>query len=202
MMREFVPNSNKSKEEQKRREAERKDKKIEPVVRTPVKSRKKSELKKLTDIFIAEDISNVKSYILSDVVIPAIKDAIEDIVHMLLRGTTSDRKKGTASRISYRDFYGKDNGRRDYSAPRSTSVYDIDEQIIETRGEAEAVLSRMDDIMATYGVVSVADFYDLLGVSCDYTANKYGWTNIRNAQVVRVREGYVIKLPRAMPITN
>ena len=201
-MKEFVPNSNKMKEEAAQREKERKEKKIEKVVKSPVKARKKSELRKLTDILIAEDISNVKSYIVSDVIVPAIKDAIEDIVHMLLRGEAGGRKKsGSASRISYRDFYGKDNGRRDYSNPGSRSVYEFDEQVIGSRGEAEEVLSRMDDMMATYGIVSVADFYDLLGVPCDYTANKYGWTNIRNAQVVRVRDGYVIKFPRAMPIT-
>ena len=41
---------------------------------------------------------------------------------------------------------------------------------------------------------------DLVGVTGNYTDNKYGWTNIRNAEVVRVRDGYRIKLPRALPI--
>lgn len=199
MMKEYVPNSRKSKEEAAKKEV--RERKVEKIVRNPVKKRKKSDFRKLTDIFIAEDIINVKEYILSDVIVPAIKDVIEDVVHKLLRGDTADRKKSTVSRVSYRDFYGKDNGRRDYSS-RPTSAYVVDEQIISTRGEAEEVLSCMDDMMTTYGYVTVADFYDLLGLPFEYTANKYGWTNIRNAQVVRVREGYVIKLPRAMPITN
>jgi hypothetical protein len=49
-------------------------------------------------------------------------------------------------------------------------------------------------------MVSVADFYDLVGVDGTYTDNKYGWTNIRNAYVNRVRDGYVIKLPRAISL--
>ena len=58
----------------------------------------------------------------------------------------------------------------------------------------------MDEIIDTYGIVTIADFYDLAGVTGDYTTNNYGWTNIRNAEVVRVRDGYIIKMPKAMPI--
>ena len=72
--------------------------------------------------------------------------------------------------------------------------------VLETRGEAEDVLSRMDELIDTYGVVSVADLYDLVGISCNYTDNKYGWTNLRNAEPVRVRDGYMLKLPKALPI--
>ena len=39
--------------------------------------------------------------------------------------------------------------------------------------------------------------YDLAGVTCDYTYNDYGWTSLRDAEVVRIRDGYYIKLPRA-----
>ena len=71
---------------------------------------------------------------------------------------------------------------------------------METSGEAEEVLSRMDELIDTYGVVSVADLYDLIGKSCEYTDNKYGWTNIRNAEPIRVYNGYMLKLPKALPI--
>ena len=59
---------------------------------------------------------------------------------------------------------------------------------------------RMDELIEKFKVASVADLYDLVGVSCDYTANNYGWTNLRNASVVRVRDGYLLKLPRALPL--
>ena len=72
--------------------------------------------------------------------------------------------------------------------------------ILDNRGEAEDVLSRMDELVATYGLVSVADFYDLVGITGNWTDNKYGWTDIRSANVVHVREGYIIKLPKALPL--
>ena len=62
------------------------------------------------------------------------------------------------------------------------------------------LISKMDEIIDTYGIVTIADFYDLAGVTGDYTTNNYGWTNIRSAEVVRVRDGYIIKMPKAMPI--
>ena len=58
----------------------------------------------------------------------------------------------------------------------------------------------MDELIEHYGIVSVADLYDLVGITGSYTDNKYGWTDIRTAQVVRVRDGYKIKLPRAIPL--
>ena len=197
-MEEYIPNSRKFKESQEKPGAE---KKVEKIVTGAVKAKKKSELRKFTDIFLAEDISNVKSYIVSDVIIPAVKDAIEDVIHMLLRGEGRSRKNTPGSKVSYRAYYDRerDRDRRD-SRPLPRSGYDCDEYILESRSEAEAVLSQMDDIIEKYGTVSAADFYDLIGVRCDYTANKYGWQNIRNASVIPVRGGYVIKLPRAIPL--
>ena len=58
----------------------------------------------------------------------------------------------------------------------------------------------MDELIDTYKLVSVADLKDLVGITGNYTDNRYGWTSIRSAEVVRVRDGYTIKMPRPMPI--
>ena len=63
------------------------------------------------------------------------------------------------------------------------------------------VLAAMDEIVASYRIVSVADYFDLVGVDGPWTGNNYGWTdNIRNARVINTRDGYTIKFPRANPI--
>lgn len=77
-----------------------------------------------------------------------------------------------------------------------------DDIILESRVEAEDVISRMKEIIETYGFVRVTDLYDLVGITGDYTDNKYGWTNIRGAEPVRVRDGYMLKLPKAVPLKN
>lgn len=198
-MDEYKPNSYKSKEEIK-------DKKIEKIVKGNTKYKKKSCIKQFTDGFIQEDINHVGSYILIDILIPAVKKAISDVVtngiDMILYGETGrTKKKSQSSNISYRSFYDKDkDSERDkyYSWNRSRSYDDV---IIEDRAEAEEVLSRMDELISVYGMVSVADFYELVGINGNYTDNKYGWTDIRSATVVRARGGgYIIKLPKAMPL--
>lgn len=178
-------------------------KRAEKVVRGKVKT-KKNEMRRLADIFISEDAANVKSYILMDVIVPSIKKTIYDIVvnslDMSLFGGRSG-KRPTADKVSYRDYSSVSRrDERSHGGTRTTSGYSYDDIILETRGEAEAVLSRMDEIMEEYQIVRVADLYDLVGITGEHTDNKYGWTNIRNAEVVRVRDGYTIKMPRALPI--
>ena len=199
---ECKPNSNKYKQEQAELATERP--KINKVVTGNVK-RSKNGGSKLADVFISEDVSNVKNYILMDVIVPAIKKAISDIItngiDMRLCGSNgrTNANRSTASTISYNRYYGRDDHPR-ISDPVQTSRYSYDTITLDTRGEAEEVLARMDEIIDTYKMVRVADFYDLVGVTGNYTDNKYGWTNIRNAEVIRVRDGYRIKLPRALPI--
>lgn len=205
-MSDYKPNSHKSKVENATRSGE--EKKVEKVVRGKVKTKKKTEIRKFADVFIAEDAANVKSYILMDVLVPAVKKAISDIVQdgvsMILYGSANGGSKnryGNASYVSYRSYSDRDrrdDRRNDYA--RNRSRYDFDDIILSDRGEAEEVLTRMDELIDTYGIVSVADLYDLVGINCDYTDNKYGWTNIRNAEAIRVRDGYMLKLPKPLPI--
>ena len=195
-MAEYKSNSHRSKEQN-----EIVEKKVEQIAKG--KTKKKSEVKKFADTFIAEDITSVKDYILMEVLLPAAKKAISDIVtngiDMILYGETRSKSKSRESRVSYTKYYDRD---RDYDRPSRTRGrygYDYDDIILDTRKEAEEVLDRMDDLIDNYGMVSVADLYDLVGVSGNYTDNKYGWTNLRNADVQRVRDGYLLKLPKALP---
>ena len=205
-MDNYKPNSHKYKEDNKAGAEERQ--KFDKITKGAVVTKKKSEISKLKDIFVSEDIKSVKSYILIDVLVPAIKDAIEDIVtngiRMILRGDTSARRSSSAaSKISYRDYYDGDrrNNDRFRNETRPVTKYSYDDIILESKGDAEAVLERMGEIIDIYGMVRVADLYDIVGVTGDYTDNKYGWTNISGAKPVRIRDGrYMLDLPRALPI--
>lgn len=201
MEEQYKPNSIKYKNEHKDNPTE---KKVEKVVKGTV-VKKKNGVRKFTDIFISEDVANVKSYVLMEVLVPAVKKAISDIVtdgiDMILYGSTGGRKKSStnASYVSYRSYSDKKDDR--YYDSRSTRTgYSYDDIILNTRSEAEEVLLSMNELLDRYGVVSVADLYDLVGVTGNYTDNRYGWTNIRNAEVVRVRDGYLLKFPRAILI--
>ena len=200
---DYKPNSNKYKEEQRQQS----EKKVQKVVSGTVKTKKKNEMSKFKDVFISEDAGNVKNYIVMDVLIPAMKKAISDIVRdgidMILYGESGHGKKRSDSYyVSYDKKYRDRDRDRSYDRDRDRvrRGYSCDDIIIETRGEAEEVLTRMDELIETYGVASVADLYDLVGLRCEYTDNKYGWTNLRNAEPMRVRDGYMLKMPKALPI--
>jgi hypothetical protein len=200
-MEEYKPNSDKYKKDKNKED----EKRAEKIVSGSVVTKPKSAIKKFSESFVSEDLKNVKSYVIGDVLIPAIKKAISDIVRdgidMLLYGSSSKRgdRRSSVDRVSYSNYYDRD--RRILPDTRSTYSGYLDRDIIlSSRGEAEDVLARMDELMDTYGLVRVADLYDLVGITGNYTDNKYGWTNIRNAEIVHVRDGYLIKMPRAVPI--
>ena len=201
-MGNYPGNSHKSKDEKSTKPAG--EKKIQKRVSKPAKTKKKGELRKFAEEFIVDDVKNIKTYVLTDVLIPTIKDTIWDILTntldmFLFNGSKEHRRRGkSAPKISYRDYYDSKNDRgRKYEV---RDRFDYDDLEFDSRGEAEKVLSVMDEIMDEYDLVRVSDLYDLAGLSCPYVWNDYGWTNIRNAEVVRVRDGYVIKMPRATNI--
>ena len=200
-MNDYKPNSNRYKEAQKQQAQE---KRAEKVVTGKVIAKKKSGLSKFADEFISEDAKNIKSYVIGDVLIPTAKKVISEVITnvvdiILYGGSRGTSRRSQADRVSYVSYSNRDS--RPYRESRQLdSGYSLDDIILATRAEAEDVLLRMDEIMAQYGLVRVADFYDLVGVEGRYTDNNYGWLNIRTAEIVRVRDGYKIKLPRAVPI--
>ena len=194
-MENYPSNSHKAREEVA-------EKKVEKVVSGKTSTKKKSGIRKLSDTFLSEDVSNVTSYIFSEVLLPAAKKLVSDIVtngtNMLLYGEIKN-KKGNSSKVSYSRYY--DDRSRDYRSPVVRNNFDYDEIIFETRGDAEAVLDAMYDILNQYKVVSVAELYYLASITThNYTCNNYGWIDLRGSSVVRVRDGYILKLPRALAI--
>lgn len=192
------PNSHKYKAEQQVL-AERK--KVDKVITGSARVKKKSGLAKMADVFMPEDISSIKSYFWTDIVVPAVIDTLYEIGTKGLGAVfgRSDRgRKSSSSYTSYRKYY--DDARDHRDRDRTGTRYNLDDIVLNSRADAEAVLRQMDDIIDVYGTVSVGDLFDLVDISHNYTDNKYGWKSIRNAEVIRVRDGYALRLPKAMPI--
>lgn len=210
-MAEYPSNSFKSKEEQAAKqkiEAALPAKEIKKVVTGKVKVRE-NKGRKFADIFISEDAANVKSYIFMDVLVPAIKKAVSDIVtdgiDMILYGSKGGRSSRISSgnRIQYTNYYDdrRDRDRRREPEERSARTRFVLEDIVyDSRIEAEAVLSQMIDVVRRYGVVTVGDMYEMSNEKIPYTAHDYGWMNLDHATVKHIRDGWIIDLPKASPI--
>ena len=196
---EYKSNSHKVRNEEK--------KPLKKIVKGNVKTKKKSEVRKFTDVFISEDVHNVKSYIIGEILIPTAKKVLSEVVtnsiDMLLYGEVRSKGKDKGSKISYTGYYSRKDSRerdREGSRRRNRSGYDYDEIEFDYRGDAESVLDSMFELLDRYEVVSVGDYYDLAGKSGNYIDNKFGWTSLRNASVRRTRDGYIIELPRVVEL--
>ena len=177
---------------------DRPEKKVEKVISGTAKVRKKSELRKAADKFVAADITDVKSFVIRDIVIPSIKDLLYSgftgALNMLLFDGDDRRRKD--GKKNYSGNYISSSERR-RSESRSSRI-DLDELTAGTRSEAEDVLDQMYELLSEFGVVSISDYLDMLGVDHDYTYDKYGWTNLRNVEIGRDRHSgeYYLRLPR------
>lgn len=199
---DFKPNSNKSKEAPAKREIR--------AVNTKAKVREKSLGSKFRDTFIGEEIGDAKSYILFDVIVPSIKemivDAVENAVEMIFgvggrsKRPNKDRKSGDS--VSYTAYYKSKEQRRDTRRDNTDDGdrYDGKDILVDTRGEAEELLDVLMEQIDMYEKVSVAELYESIGKTPNFTDYKYGWTNLRNAYVKRVRDGYLLVLPKVVPI--
>lgn len=186
-------------------------KEITPVASGKVK--KKGFLRRSFDTIVGKDVDSVGGYIVNDVLAPAIRDTIVNVVtggiEMLIYGETRTRGGirggllGNSQRTSsynYNGIYSGPNKPAAAQIQRTRTPRDFDGICFETRGEAEDVLSRMIDILETYNIISVADFYQLSNVASTPQDQKWGWTSLKDASVDRTRDGYVVALPKPSPI--
>lgn len=193
---DLKPNSHISKEEKKKKE-------VQKVISGKAVKKEKTTGQKFAEIFISEDVDNVKDYVFFDVVVPAIKEAIVNAItggiEMIFFGDShsrNTRREGGKSYVSYSSYYKSDNSNNNRNRAvdrRSRGNYSPVE--VDSRTEGEEILSNLVDFIVDYGQATVADLYELAGLSSNFTDNKWGWVDLSSASVKRVRNGYLIDLP-------
>ena len=83
----------------------------------------------------------------------------------------------------------------DYENDPSSYTFEFDDLT-----NAEEALHVMQDIVNRYGCVSVADLCDHLDEQHPSIAYRYGWIDLSKADIVQTEDGWVLELPRALPI--
>ena len=163
-----------------------------------------------------DHIQEVGTYILWDVLLPAAKSTISEIIsngiEMVLYGEPGTKRKGRLHRdrdrsyVSYNSIYDRP-GRKSRQetqekrgSGRGRSRHQFDDIIIESKPEAEEVLTVLVEAIELYDTCAVADLYEAVGLPTDFTDHRWGWFNLSSAYVKRDRFGYTLVLPKPEPL--
>ena len=195
---DLPPNSYRSKEHTESQD----EKPSKEIKKVPIKGavKKKSRAQRIKEAFFGEDVGSVSQYVFYDVLIPATKKLLAEMVNGAVNmtlfgdGRARDRDRGR-THVSMSSIYeGRSEGRyrRDSRNSYRSRLNDI---IFDNRQDAEMVLERLQDLIDEYGLASLQDLYSLVGFDSTYTDNNWGWTNLKGAGVLGVQEGYVLDLP-------
>lgn len=203
-------NSNKDKAKKLAEEAETdsgEKKQLEPVAKGI--KRKKSVGRRFVEAFTGEDIQSVGQYVFWDVLIPAAKSAILDAVSTgIERAMYGDNRPRSSSRrpgyTSYDRMSKPTTTRYETSwkrpereiSQRARASHNFDEIILETRGEAEEVLEKLTNLIDRFDIASVSELYQLVGISGNYTDDKWGWATAAGMTYRRISQGYLLDLPQ------
>lgn len=205
----------------KERSGERPERKpVEKITTGEVLIQKPSVGQKFKSLFVAESFRTVKNHVIFDVFIPALRDMMFDGLSQgarrMMYGERAVQRGYRASHVTYNSpvqrgyssMAGRDNLDRSGltpgrlgAPPVSASRQSINTGIVlSTKDEADGVLEHMTDILDKYGSVTVGDLYHMVGLSATHVDEAWGWSDLRNAQVNQIREGYLLDLPQPQPL--
>lgn len=186
---------------------------IDDASQKPTKVIKGTVIKREKPILMrifGESMKGVGVFILWDVVVPAVKEMILDAIknggEMLLYGSEekSSRIKRDRGRsvVEYNSIFDSRRRERYTITPKKASRFAFDDIALQTRDDAVQVLDNLLELIDQYGFARVSDFYEMVDVDGEYTDNKWGWDNLRTAEIKRVREGWILILPKPDPISD
>lgn len=181
------------------------DVKIKKVVSGKTVQKKKSFWKKLGETFTPEDMDSVVSYVIWDVLIPAAKDTLSDMVDgvkdMVLygestRGRSGAKRDKNKTYVSYSSYYNREKERTGRPTETGRRRRSFDDIVYQSRSDAMDVLQNMVERCEEYNEASVADLYQLSDLPSNYTDERWGWRSLSKAEVGKIREGWVLILPK------
>lgn len=205
MVPEFPSNSSLSKE----KAVETRE--LPPVPEAPVVKVKKRN--RLLGFIFSRDFRDIKEGLVEDFIKPKVQDAVNTVFENIL-----DTGREAIQMMIFEDGRrprGRQNTPYDAASWRNGSISshqssvsrsnrepvytDLNDIVLDSRADCEKMLAWLDEIIDRYKWVQVADVYEYLHLSAPYTANNYGWSDLRSAEVLRCQEGYYINFPKALP---
>lgn len=198
----------------KKKEADKRE--LKKVTVGNVVERKKPMGRKFVELFGGDDAKSVGQFLVQDVLIPALKSLISETIggglDRFLYGSSSsvrsrglsggNRQTNTSYQMMYNGGVNRSVGPDHQLSDRARANHDFSELVFNQRGDAEQVLDNLIVAIQEYGMVSVHDLYNLVGIVGSFVDNKFGWTDLQYAEIRAVRGGnYLLVLPRPIDIS-
>lgn len=196
-----------------------KDKVNQPALKGKVKKKELTFKEKLKRSFVKEDLTDIRDYVIFDVIVPSIKKGIFDTIvgaagqlFGISVPSSAFRWSGSPTTTSgydghprtttpYRDLSSIGRGERRIS-PIYSHPYDrydrffIGDYPFDYREDAVSTIERMMDICdSQHGWVTVADFFNIVDPDSSlfgrnpYTNYNYGWPSMDSATVESLPDG-------------
>lgn len=171
-----------------------------PIVTGKAIVKKPSKVKKFFGMLIGEDVSDIRGYLLTAVLMPVLRRGLMDMMSALLNTPASpgNPQFRAGTRFSYERAY--DNNRARTAGASQGEVFTFDQVVVPTREDAQAVVDQMNELVLQYGCARVSDLYATVGISAPFTYNNWGWYDVHTATWRASREGFIIVMPTAVPI--
>jgi len=178
------------------------------VVKGKATRKPRSVGKRLFDTFVGSDAPDMKTFVVEDVVIPGIKnmisdsvstvlDTLKDTVEIAIFGETKKKKGSKYTYTPYSSYYDNQRSSRSESTVYRRKSNEVETIIFDSKEDAKEVIANLVDLTIDFGMASVADYYDMVDQDATVTDRNYGWFNFKHGlEVTRVREGYIINLPK------
>lgn len=205
-MEEFPAQSHKSREPRE----------IRPVTTEAAQVRPTPLSRRFREAIMPNGGRGVWSTMLWDVFLPGLGDNINDAMHngidsLFGGGNASVRRNRYASaRRSSRtpNNVSRHNPDRALGSSSGSERFSDDDRRnhnfsvleINSRVEAEEVLSQMNLLIDQYDVCQVAEFLQMVRISPTPTDYKFGWEELGGARVVHSRGSYYIDLPQPIEL--
>jgi hypothetical protein len=182
-------------------------KEIKPVV-SGAKKVDRPATRRFLDFLFAESPKALAGKVARDVLWPRAKAGFEEAANSFLAGMLwgdgvnrplPNIVKGTVLRgggMNYQAISTQNSMTQARQANVSRSSGNYQDLVLPTQQMAEAVLGNMYELLNEYRMVAVADLYEAAGVTPAPSDNAYGWMSMDGARISKVRDGYLLELPR------
>lgn len=103
---------------------------------------------------------------------------------------------GSLGTILYRVIVDKRQRKKRKKTYESVPIIKIMDCVFRKKKEADEALSALISVVWDYGHVTLADFYQMVGITPSFKDNKYGWNDLKGAYIKHIPGGYVLILPK------